>query len=106
MSLTVIRTIPVAISRIGREFRPPTVLYLGWFGPRVLASIIFAGLLVERAGLAGSEVVVAAVIVTVTLSVVPHGATPPLGANRHAAWISAQEMPSDGASGGPAATDG
>lgn len=106
LSLTVIRMIPVAISMIGREFRPPTVLYLGWFGPRGLASIIFAGLLVEQAGLAGSEVVVAAVIVTVTLSVVLHGATAPWGASRYAAWIAAQEMPSDDASERPAATDG
>jgi len=105
LSLTVIRMIPVAISMIGREFRPPTVLYLGWFGPRGLASIIFAGLLVEEAGLAGSEEIVAAVIVTVTLSVVLHGATAPWGANRYAAWVAEQETIADGAPEAPSVTD-
>ncbi|MGB9359191.1 MAG: cation:proton antiporter [Acidimicrobiia bacterium] len=105
LSLTVIRMVPVAIAMIGREFRPPTVLYLGWFGPRGLASIIFAGLLVEEAGLAGSEVIVSAVIVTVTLSVVLHGATAPWGANRYAAWAAAQETIADGASEASSATD-
>jgi len=105
LSLTVIRVIPVAISMVGREFRPPTVLYLGWFGPRGLASIIFAGLLVEEAGLAGSEVIVSAVIVTVTLSVVLHGATAPWGANRYAAWVAAQETIADGAPEASSATD-
>lgn len=105
LSLTVIRMIPVAIAMIGTEVRPPTVLYLGWFGPRGLASIIFAGLLVEEAGLAGSEVIVSAVIVTVTLSVVLHGATAPWGANRYAAWVATQEPITDGASGASTATD-
>ncbi len=105
LSLTVIRVIPVAISMVGREFRPPTVLYLGWFGPRGLASIIFAGLLVEEAGLVGSEVIVSAVIVTVTLSVVLHGATAPWGANRYAAWVAAQETIADDAPEASSATD-
>jgi len=105
LSLTVVRMIPVAISMIGREFRPPTVLYLGWFGPRGLASIIFAGLLVEETGLAGSEVIVSAVIVTVTLSVVLHGATAPWGANRYAAWVAAQETIADDAPEASSATD-
>jgi NhaP-type Na+/H+ or K+/H+ antiporter len=95
LSLTLIRMIPVAISMIGTRYRPPAVLYLGWFGPRGLASIIFAGLLVEEAGLAESEEIVSAVIVTVALSVVLHGATAPWGANRYAAWVEGQERASD-----------
>ena len=106
LSLTAIRMVPVAISMIGREFRPPTVLYLGWFGPRGLASIIFAGLLVEEAGLAGSEIIVAAVVVTVTLSVVLHGATAPWSSNRYAAWVASQTAAADGTPPAPAAADG
>ena len=105
LSLTVVRMIPVAIAMIGWEFRPQTVLYLGWFGPRGLASIIFAGLLVEEAGLAGSEVIVAAVIVTVTFSVVLHGATAPWGATRYADWVATQDRDLNSALKQPEAPD-
>lgn len=105
LSLAVIRMIPVAISLIGTESRRPTILYLGWFGPRGLASIIYAGLLVEEAGLADSEEIVSAVIVTVALSVVLHGATAPWGASRYAAWVDAQERASGERPDLPTATD-
>ena len=42
LSLTVIRMIPVAISLIGTRLRPDTTLIMGWFGPRGLASVVFA----------------------------------------------------------------
>lgn len=75
VSLTVVRMLPVAISLIGARLRPETVLFIGWFGPRGLASIVFGLLGVEalhEAGLA-SDLVVAAIAWTVTLSVVLHG---------------------------------
>lgn len=97
LSLTVIRMIPVAIAVVGTELRPPTEVYLGWFGPRGLASIIFAGVLVEETSLAESELIVAVVVVTVTLSVVLHGMTAPWGANRYAAWYDAQDRTTDDA---------
>ena len=67
--------------------------------------IVDTGLLVEETGLAGSEVIVSAVIVTVTLSVVLHGATAPWGANRYAAWVAAQETIADDAPEASSATD-
>ena len=97
LSLTVIRMLPVAIAMVGTELRPPTEVYLGWFGPRGLASIIFAGVLVEETSLAESELIVAVVVVTVTLSVVLHGMTAPWGANRYAAWYDAQDRTTDDA---------
>jgi NhaP-type Na+/H+ or K+/H+ antiporter len=98
LSLTAIRMIPVAISMIGTEFRPPTVVYLGWFGPRGLASIIFAGVLVEATSLLESELIVAVVVVTVTLSVLLHGMTAPWGADRYATWYDEQDRVTDDAS--------
>lgn len=98
LSLTAIRMIPVAISMIGTEFRPRTVAYLGWFGPRGLASIIFAGVLVEATSLSESELIVSIVVVTVTLSVVLHGMTAPWGANRYATWYEEQDRITDDAS--------
>ena len=52
MSLTVIRMIPIAISLIGAGVRLPTQLFLGWFGPRGLASILFVLLILEEAEVA------------------------------------------------------
>jgi NhaP-type Na+/H+ or K+/H+ antiporter len=90
--------IPVAASMIGTELRPPTVTYLGWFGPRGLASIIFAGVLVEETSLLESELIVSIVVVTVTLSVVLHGMTAPSGAERYATWYHEQDQLTDGGS--------
>ncbi|WP_232050608.1 sodium:proton antiporter [Actinoplanes sp. OR16] len=72
LSLTVIRMAPVAISLIGAQFDTRTVLFIGWFGPRGLASIVFALLAIEELGPSASPVV-AVIVLTVLLSVVAHG---------------------------------
>jgi len=51
ISLTAVRMIPVAISLIGAGLKAPTVAYLGWFGPRGLASILFGLFILEKAEL-------------------------------------------------------
>ena len=78
LSLTVIRMVPVAIAMAGTGLRRPTVLFLGWFGPRGLASILFAILVLARADLPHENLVFQVVMVTVLFSVVAHGlsATP------------------------------
>ncbi|GAA3666450.1 cation:proton antiporter [Arthrobacter ginkgonis] len=74
LSLTLVRMIPVAIAFAGRGVRRPTVAFIGWFGPRGLASLVFALLALER-GVPDGEVVLTTVVVTVALSVVLHGLT-------------------------------
>ena len=88
LSLTVIRLLPVWLALLGTRHDTRTVLFLGWFGPRGLASVVFALLAVEELG--RSEIVgstVSAVVFTVLLSVVAHGISGgPLGslyARRH-----------------------
>ena len=74
LSLTVIRCVPVAIALIGSGVDRQTVLFVGWFGPRGLASVVFALLAVEELGETGDVApAVAAVAFTVLLSVVLHG---------------------------------
>ncbi len=51
LSLTVVRAIPVAISLLGTHTRLPTLTFLAWFGPRGLASIVFAVILIEESRL-------------------------------------------------------
>jgi NhaP-type Na+/H+ or K+/H+ antiporter len=48
LSLTLARMLPVAVAMIGSGARTPTVGFLGWFGPRGLASIVFAVIVVEE----------------------------------------------------------
>ena len=48
LSLTVVRMVPVAIGMLGSHARLPTLGFLGWFGPRGLASIVFAVILIEE----------------------------------------------------------
>lgn len=75
LSLTVIRTLPVAISLIGAHLRPETVTFLGWFGPRGLASILFALLVVEESNIAGKEQILTVALATVVWSIFAHGIT-------------------------------
>ena len=73
LSLTVVRMLPVALATLGTRARPPTIAFLGWFGPRGLASIVFAVILVEEAALPHQETLLLAVVATVGLSVYAHG---------------------------------
>ena len=75
LSLTVIRMVPIALSLIGTGIRLPTSLFLGWFGPRGLASILFALLILEEANVVRGSEVVSITVVTVGLSVLLHGVT-------------------------------
>ena len=72
LSLTVVRMLPVAIALIGSGTSRAEVAFIGWFGPRGLASVIFALLALED--LKGhARDIVATVGLTVMLSVVAHG---------------------------------
>ena len=77
LSLTVIRMIPVALSMIRSGFQRDTVIFLGWFGPRGLASILFALLVLGRADISHREEIftITIIIVMVFLSVFAHGLT-------------------------------
>lgn len=86
LSLTVLRMLPVAISMLGSGARVPTLAFLGWFGPRGLASIVFAVIVVQEANLAGTGSILAAIYATVGLSVLTHGVSAAPLARRYAAW--------------------
>ncbi len=73
LSLTVLRMVPVALSLLGSGVALGTTGFLGWFGPRGLASILFALLIVERYDLARAQELLAITVVTVALSVLLHG---------------------------------
>lgn len=74
LSLTVVRMLPVAVALWRTGARPQTVAFMGWFGPRGLASIVF-GLLALEAAVPEATTLLTTVVVTVALSVVAHGLT-------------------------------
>jgi len=83
LSLTVIRMLPVAIALVGQGFRPDTLAFIGWFGPRGLAPVVFTLLAVEslHEGGAGVAMLLQVTTWTILLSVLLHGLTAgPLGA--------------------------
>ena len=87
LSLTVVRIVPVAIAMLGTHARMPTLGFLGWFGPRGLASIVFAVIIIEESQLPHEHLIVLAIYLTVGLSVFAHGLTAAPLANRYADWF-------------------
>ncbi len=73
LSLTVIRIIPVALSLVGAGLRLPTVMFLGWFGPRGLASILFVLLILEESEAPHKNELLYVTVITVALSALLHG---------------------------------
>jgi NhaP-type Na+/H+ or K+/H+ antiporter len=74
LSLAVIRMVPVALALIGTRLRPVTVVFMGWFGPRGLASVVFTLLAwedIEHAD--GGGMLLQTATWTILLSVVLHG---------------------------------
>ena len=86
LSLTVVRMLPVAIAMLGSHARAPTLGFLGWFGPRGLASIVFAVIVIEESNLPHEHLIVLAIYLTVGLSVFAHGLTAAPLADRYARW--------------------
>ena len=72
LSLTVVRMLPVALALAGAGFDRFAVAFVGWFGPRGLASVIFALIAMEDLHDAGKDLV-AVIAFTVLLSVLAHG---------------------------------
>jgi NhaP-type Na+/H+ or K+/H+ antiporter len=75
LALTVVRMVPVALALTGLGLDRATVAFVGWFGPRGLASVVFGLIAVDTLAPADAQVVLAAVTTTVALSVVLHGIT-------------------------------
>lgn len=74
LSLTLMRMIPVALSLLGSKLMPLSYGFLGWFGPRGLASILFAFIVLEEQ-VPEHDAILKIVVATVLLSVFAHGAT-------------------------------
>jgi NhaP-type Na+/H+ or K+/H+ antiporter len=86
LSLTVVRMLPVALSLIGTGARRPTYAFVGWFGPRGLASIVFAVILIEESALPHERTLLLAVVATIAISVYAHGVSARPLTDRYVGW--------------------
>lgn len=86
LSLTVVRMIPVALGLLGTGLQAPSLAFLGWFGPRGLASIIYVLVLSEEYADLDTGGVATAVFTTVALSIVLHGVTAGWLASAYGRW--------------------
>ena len=75
LSLTVVRMLPVALALLGTGLPVSSKLFLGWFGPRGLASVVFAVAVLGEAEIEGAEQIFGVAVWTVLLSVLLHGLT-------------------------------
>ena len=89
LALTVVRMVPVAIACVGLGLDRRTVAFIGWFGPRGLASVIFALLAFDTLDDPDGNRVLAAVMITVVASVIAHGVSASPLAARYGATIAA-----------------
>lgn len=75
-SLTLLRMVPVWLSLLGTGLKLELKLFIGWFGPRGLASIVFAVMVLQNEpALLGQRPIIATVLCTIILSVTLHGLT-------------------------------
>lgn len=99
LSLTVLRMLPVALSLLGTSMRPATMLFVGWFGPRGLATVVFILIAAEELTRdAALNDVLSTATLTVILSVVLHGVSSAIGSRRYASWVThaAPKVETDG----------
>jgi NhaP-type Na+/H+ or K+/H+ antiporter len=78
--------LPVALAMLGTGARRPTLAFLGWFGPRGLASIVFAVILLDDTKLPHLHTLLLAITVTIALSVYAHGLTARPLTERYTRW--------------------
>ena len=88
LSLTIVRILPVAIALVGTRWNWSTILFMGWFGPRGLASIVLGLVYLGRElHHPGEATIRFAVMATVLLSIFAHGLSAQPGIKLYAAKI-------------------
>ena len=88
--------VPVAVSLIGTGMQAWSIAFIGWFGPRGLASVVFALLAIEDLDVDDAlRTAIATLAMTVLLSVILHGLTADVLAARYGAWIDRTRPPTE-----------
>ncbi len=94
-SLTIIRMLPVAIALLGTGVDWRTIAFIGWFGPRGIASVLYLLMAIAAIGFAGYEQVMSVIVLTVMISVFAHGITAVPLSQRYGRSVSSAAPESD-----------
>lgn len=94
-SLTIVRMVPVGLAMFRAKVALPTVAFLGWFGPRGIASLVFAGTVVAEVDPTATELTLTIVSTTVALSVLLHGVTAWPLSIMYGRWVSNMDHDDD-----------
>ena len=92
ISLSLVRMVPVAIGFIKAKVQPITTLFVGWFSPRGIASILYIFIVLESQSLPGLDLIYAVVMVTVLFSIFAHGITAAPAAKRYGEKMAALDQ--------------
>ncbi len=95
LSLTIVRIVPVALALMGTGVSHQTCGFVGWFGPRGIASVVFVLLVLEHPGIPGGHLIFSVAVMTVLLSVFAHGASAYPGASWYAKRMGSGEDAED-----------
>lgn len=101
IALFVVRLVAVGLSLIGTDLPGPDRMFIGWFGPRGIGTLVLGLLMIGRGEIQQGTVITQAVVVTVTLSLVVHSLTAPVGIRLLARRSAADETAAEGAASGP-----
>jgi sodium/hydrogen antiporter len=96
LSLTVVRMVPVALAMLGSGARGPTIAFVGWFGPRGLASIVFVLIALDD-HVPDGQMLFTTVTCVVALSVVAHGLSSAPLVGRYSRWFATHVAAHSGA---------
>ncbi len=91
LSLTLIRMLGVVIATSNLQLQLDSILFLGWFGPRGIASIVYGLLIIENENLQGGQLIFTTMVATVFMSVFAHGLTAFPGSNWYAKKVADKE---------------
>jgi NhaP-type Na+/H+ or K+/H+ antiporter len=79
LALIVVRLVAVSVALVGSDLPARSRLFIGWFGPRGIGTLVLGLLMVGRGEIQQTDMITQAVVVTVTVSLVLHSLTTPLG---------------------------
>ena len=78
VALFVVRVIAVLLAMVRAGLPLSSTLFMGWFGPRGIGTLVLGLLVIEKGEIAQAGLITQAVVITVTLSLVLHSVTAPL----------------------------
>jgi NhaP-type Na+/H+ or K+/H+ antiporter len=79
LALIVVRLVAVSVALVGTDLPARSRLFIGWFGPRGIGTLVLGLLMIERGEIQQADVITQATVVAITVSLVVHSLTTPLG---------------------------